>query len=49
LWLLLAGCPGAHSDYPDKSCKTGADCYQGETCLLSGESGTCVSADGGMP
>lgn len=28
----LAGCPAAHDDYPNASCKTNADCYQGEFC-----------------
>lgn len=29
----LAGCPGAHSDYPGASCKVDSDCYKGEKCM----------------
>jgi hypothetical protein len=50
LWLLLmAACPAAHSDYPTRACMTDNDCYQGESCMLMGTSGTCVNADGGSP
>jgi hypothetical protein len=52
LWLLLlCGCPGAHTGYPDKSCKTTSDCYAGETCVITNEGGTCQpgSGDGGTP
>jgi hypothetical protein len=45
--LALAGCPAAHSDYPTRSCKVQSDCYEGETCVLTGENGTCTSSDGG--
>jgi len=52
LLMLACGCPAAHSDYPDKSCKANNDCFQGEMCVLNGESGTCQSGssgDGGNP
>jgi hypothetical protein len=49
LLLLLAACPAAHSDYPGKSCMNDNDCYEGEICQISGNSGTCVNADGGSP
>jgi hypothetical protein len=49
--LLLMGCPAAHSPYPDKSCMTNTDCFQGETCLIGESGGTCVggNSDGGTP
>ncbi len=40
---LGAGCPAAHPDYPDRSCKVPADCFAGEACI----SGTCVDVDMG--
>src|SRR5262249_34451462 len=51
LFLILswAGCPAAHTDYPGKSCRVQADCYEGEACVLNGETGTCTSGDGGSP
>jgi hypothetical protein len=49
--LLASGCPAAHSGYPNKSCTGQADCYEGETCMLSNSGGTCVAtdSDGGTP
>lgn len=38
---MLAGCPAAHDDYPNGSCKTNADCYQGEICM---NNSICVAA-----
>jgi hypothetical protein len=29
----LVGCPAAHNDYPNASCKTDSDCYKGEKCM----------------
>jgi hypothetical protein len=29
----LVGCPAAHDDYPNASCKTDSDCYKGEKCM----------------
>jgi hypothetical protein len=49
LLLLLSACPAAHSDYPGRACMTSDDCYQGETCQLAGNGGTCVGTDGGSP
>jgi hypothetical protein len=32
LVLALAGCPGAHTGYPDKSCTATSECLVGEVC-----------------
>lgn len=32
--LALVGCPAAHDAFPDRSCKTNSDCFQGETCVM---------------
>lgn len=29
----LVGCPAAHDDYPNATCKTDGDCFQGEKCM----------------
>lgn len=32
--VLLPACPAARDGFPDKACKTNADCFQGETCVM---------------
>jgi hypothetical protein len=31
----LAGCPAAHDDYPTTACKTKADCFSDEECVMN--------------
>lgn len=43
--LALSGCPAAHPDYPDRSCKLSSDCFHDEIC----SSNVCISVDAGAP
>jgi hypothetical protein len=29
----LIGCPAAHNDYPNATCKADSDCFKGEKCM----------------
>ncbi len=43
--VALCGCPLAHPDYPDRSCKLSSDCFHDEIC----SSNVCISVDAGAP
>jgi hypothetical protein len=35
LGVTLFACPAAHDPFPDQTCKTTADCYGNETCVMN--------------